>query len=220
MCDRKTSSLFAEQVVGRYPDVVKHDLGMPTQRRVRIAKTVVDRRSCTPGVSRGIRIIECRRCRSASGSVTPITTSNLHRSRKAPLAHHFRPLMTYSSPSRLIRVSRLLGSELATAGSVMVKVDRIVPSKSGTSHWSHCSGEPNSASSSMFPVSGAEQFVASGASSLLQPVISANGAYCKFVRPAPQRVSGRNRFHSLGDPFERLLHRRFEGERECPAAVT
>ena len=59
-----------------------------------------------------------------------------------------------------------------------------------------CSGEPNSASTSMLPVSGAAQFSASGASAALCPVISASGAYCRFVRPAPPECPGRNRFHS------------------------
>jgi hypothetical protein len=49
---------------------------------------------------------------------------------------------------------------------------------------------------SMFPVSGAAQFVASGAIHGLRPVISANGAYSSTESPAPQRGSGRNMFHS------------------------
>ncbi len=48
----------------------------------------------------------------------------------------------------------------------------------------------------MFPVSGAAQLSASGATCGLRPVISASGAYCRFVRPAPRSASGRNRFHS------------------------
>ena len=37
----------------------------------------------------------------------------------------------------------------------------------------------------MLPVSGAEQFSASGAIHGLRPVISASGAYCRLVSPAP-----------------------------------
>jgi hypothetical protein len=49
----------------------------------------------------------------------------------------------------------------------------------------------------MFPVSGAEQFSASGAIQGLRPVISASGAYCRLVSPAPcSWTAGRNRFHS------------------------
>ena len=49
----------------------------------------------------------------------------------------------------------------------------------------------------MFPVSGAEQLSASGAIHGLRPVISASGAYCRLVRPAPcSWIGGRNRFHS------------------------
>ena len=51
------------------------------------------------------------------------------------------------------------------------------------------------ASTSMLPVSGAAQLSASGASCGLRPVISASGAYCRLVRPAPCSASGRNRFH-------------------------
>ena len=47
----------------------------------------------------------------------------------------------------------------------------------------------------MLPVSGAAQLSASGAM-WLRPVISASGAYSRFVSPAPKRSSGRNRFHS------------------------
>ena len=48
----------------------------------------------------------------------------------------------------------------------------------------------------MFPVSGAEQLMASGAIHGLWPVISASGAYWRLVRPAPNSwVRGRNRFH-------------------------
>ncbi len=49
----------------------------------------------------------------------------------------------------------------------------------------------------MLPVSGAEQLIASGAIHTLRPVISASGAYWRFVSPAPYScVRGRKRFHS------------------------
>ena len=62
----------------------------------------------------------------------------------------------------------------------------------------------------MFPVSGAEQFSASGPSSGLRPVISASGAYSRLVRPAPHSSPGMKRFHSPCDPRLRLqlLHDR------------
>src|SRR5579862_859274 len=47
----------------------------------------------------------------------------------------------------------------------------------------------------MFPVSGAEQFIASEAIAL-QPMISARAPYSRLVRPGPKRLSGRNRFQS------------------------
>ena len=69
----------------------------------------------------------------------------------------------------------LLASELATAGSVIAKQDLIVPSSSGVSHWPRCSPVPKSASSSMLPVSGAEQFIVSDAI-IERPRSSATGA--------------------------------------------
>ena len=83
----------------------------------------------------------------------------------------------------------------ATSGSVIPKHERISPSSSGCSQRSCCSGVPNCASTSMFPVSGAAQLIASGAISMLRPVISASGAYSRFVSPGPCASSGRKRFH-------------------------
>ncbi len=113
----------------------------------------------------------------------------------APEMNHLRPVITYSSPSRSIRVLTLRASEEATSGSVIANADRISPSSSGSSHCACWSGVPNSDSSSMLPVSGAAQFVAIGARFGLRPVSSASGAYCVLVSPAP-RSPGRNRFHS------------------------
>ena len=79
------------------------------------------------------------------------------------MVHHLRPLMTYSSPSRSIRVAMFVASELATSGSVIAKPERISPSSSGRSQRSFCSGVPNRCSTSMLPVSGAAQLIASGA---------------------------------------------------------
>ena len=68
-----------------------------------------------------------------------------------------------------------VASELATAGSVIANAERISPSSSGASQRSFCSSVPNWASTSMFPVSGAEQLHASEAM-WLRPMISASGA--------------------------------------------
>jgi hypothetical protein len=78
----------------------------------------------------------------------------------------------------------------------MQKAERICASSSGVSQRSFCSALPNSASSSMLPVSGAAQLNAAGASDGEWPMISASGAYCRLVRPAPPECLGRNRFHS------------------------
>ena len=79
----------------------------------------------------------------------------------------------------------LVASDDATSGSVIANADRMLPSSSGVSHRSCCSGVPNIASTSMFPVSGAEQLRAGGARWPLRPVISASGAYWRLVSPAP-----------------------------------
>src|SRR6478736_6291947 len=138
-------------------------------------------------------IIDCCRWVAASTSVLPITISSRQRGSAAPLDHHLVPLTTYSSPSLSIRVPMLVASELATPGSVMQKAERISPSSNGRSHCSFCASVPIRWSSSMLPVSGAWQLIASGASSLLQPLSSASVAYSSWVRPDSE---GRNRFHN------------------------
>ena len=87
----------------------------------------------------------------------------------------------------------LVASEDATSGSVIAKADRICPSSSGSSHCDFCSAVPNMCSTSMLPVFGASQLIASGAMCEDQPVTSASAAYSTLVRP---ETSGRNRFHS------------------------
>ena len=69
----------------------------------------------------------------------------------------------------------LVASELATSGSVMMNAELISPSSSGSSQRSFCSGVPNRVRTSMLPVSGAAQLVASEAM-WLRPMISASGA--------------------------------------------
>ena len=88
-----------------------------------------------------------------------------------------------------------VASELATSGSVIAKAERISPSSSGISQRSFCSGVAKWKSTSMLPVSGAEQLQASDAMKE-RPRISASGAYSAFERPAPSVGSGRNMFHS------------------------
>ena len=91
----------------------------------------------------------------------------------------------------------LVASELATSGSVMAKHERISPRSSGASHASRCAGVANMCSSSMLPVSGAEQLNTSDAQNT-RPMISASGAYSRLARRVPGSSSasaGRNRFH-------------------------
>ena len=64
---------------------VEGDLGVPAvRRRRRSRRRVMPRRTSTPGVSRGTRIMLCWRCRSASGSVLPITMKISQRGSIAP----------------------------------------------------------------------------------------------------------------------------------------
>ncbi len=129
-------------------------------------------------------IIDCCRCGAADGSVFPITINTRQFRCNAFDANHFRPLSTYSSPSRTIDNSTFVASELATAGSVIANADAIVPSSNGVRYFSLCSAVPNNSSTSILPVSGALQLHASDAI-WLRPMISANGAYSRFVNPAP-----------------------------------
>ena len=48
-----------------------------------------------PGVSMGTRTIDCCRCAGLLRSVLPIKIPILHRSSRAPVDHHLRPLITY-----------------------------------------------------------------------------------------------------------------------------
>jgi len=111
-------------------------------------------------------------------------------------------------------VSMLLASDDATSGSVMQNADLTSPSSSGMSQRSICSALPNSASSSMLPVSGAEQFSASGAIAPLRPVISASGAYCRLVSPAPYFSAIRPAWSSSpSGPGARTVRNRFHRPR-------
>ena len=83
-----------------------------------------------------------------------------------------------------MRISMFVASELATSGSVIAKAERISPSSSGRSQRSFCSSVPKSVSTSMLPVSGAEQLHASDAM-WLRPMISASGAYSALASPGP-----------------------------------
>src|SRR5215210_1398666 len=142
--------------------------------------------------------MDCCSWRLASGSVLPMKMEILQRRFPAPVDHHLHPFITYSSPSRSMRLWMLVASDDATSGSVMQKHDRISPSSNGFSHRSCCSGEPYRTRTSMFPVSGALQLKTSGAMRL-RPMISHSGAYSRLERPAPYSESGKNMFQSPAD---------------------
>ena len=65
---------------------------------------------------------------------------------------------------------------------------RICPARSGLSHFSFCAADPYLAMTSIFPVSGAAQFVASEAV-LDRPKISAMRPYSRLVKPPAPLVS-------------------------------
>lgn len=90
----------------------------------------------------GTRIMDCWRCVGAVLSVLPMKMDILQRGSIAPEIHHLRPLITYSSPSRVMSDSMLVASEDATAGSVMAKQERMSPESSGSSHCFFCCSLP------------------------------------------------------------------------------
>src|SRR5262245_60794406 len=149
----------------------------------------------TPFASSGTRIIDCCLCAGADGSVLPMKIEILHRGSPAPEVHHLRPLITYSSPSRAIDDCMLVASDEATSGSVIAKQDRISPLSSGVSHRVLGSSVPYRTSTSILPVSGAEQLKTS-ADHGTRPIISHSGAYSRLVNPPPYSLSGRNKFHN------------------------
>ena len=92
----------------------------------------------------------------------------------------------------------LVASDDATSGSVIEKHERIVPSSIGFNQRSRCAGVANRCSSSVLPVSGALQLKTSEAHGM-RPMISAIGAYCRFVMRVPGSSAlspGRNMFQS------------------------
>mmetsp|Transcript_2048 Transcript_2048/g.5049 ORF Transcript_2048/g.5049 Transcript_2048/m.5049 type:complete len:243 (-) Transcript_2048:282-1010(-) len=152
-------------------------------------KTAMGRMIWTPGASRGTRIMLCCRWSAPSKLVRPRKMKTLHSGRQAPLIHHLCPLITYSSPSRSIREEMLVASLEATPGSVMAKALRICPASRGLSHCSFCSGVPYFSRTSMFPVSGAVQFIARFARGNA-PSSSPMGAYSSTESPL---TSGRKK---------------------------
>eukprot|EP01139_Manchomonas_bermudensis_P008366 Amastigsp_a187915_2.p3 type:complete len:150 gc:universal Amastigsp_a187915_2:371-820(+) len=100
------------------------------------------RRTLTPGALMGTRIIDCCRWSSPVVAVLPITMSTAHLGSPAPEVHHLRPLITYSSPSRSMRVQMFDASDDATAGSVIANPERMRPSSSGSSHCRFWSSVP------------------------------------------------------------------------------
>mmetsp|Transcript_56812 Transcript_56812/g.133784 ORF Transcript_56812/g.133784 Transcript_56812/m.133784 type:complete len:263 (+) Transcript_56812:292-1080(+) len=168
-------------------------------------KTVRSRTITTPGASIGTRTMLCCLWVGADVSVLPIKMATLQRGSLAPDVHHLRPLRMRVSPSATMEDRMLVASEEATAGSVIAKHDRISPSSNGCSHCCFCLGEPKRRSTSMLPVSGAEQLNTSDAWGQV-PITSAITAYSTLVNPAPivglpslsgaAKSAGTHKFHN------------------------
>src|SRR3989344_3535673 len=86
-----------------------------------------------PLASAGTSTMLCCGWRGAGGGGLPLGVDTAPRRAGAPEIHHLRPLITYSSPWRSMRVSMLVASLDATSGSVIAKAERILPSSSGLS---------------------------------------------------------------------------------------
>lgn len=143
------------------------------------------RRILTPGCPAGTITTDCWRYGFGSlGFDFPITRYSLHLGSPAPELHHFEPFSTYSLPSRRISRSMFFASALARIRSVITKALRISPFSSGISHCCFCASLPYFARTSILPVSGAEQFMASLAMSDL-PRSSAMRPYSRLVKATP-----------------------------------
>ena len=126
----------------------------------------------------------------------PLPLESLSRPRKrqisqegcmAPVIHHLCPDTVTVFPFLSIGAQILVASLLATAGSVMAKQLLISPRSKGSNHSIVCLVVPNRISTSMFPVSGAEQLKISLAKGHL-PMISAMSMYSLFDRPGPRSL--------------------------------
>ena len=128
--------------------------------------------------------------------------------------HHLRPLMTYSSPSRSIRVSMLVASSSCHVrlGHRERRPDLAVEQR--TQPAAPCA--PRCRTASAPPCCPCPARCSSSPptqDAALRPMISASGAYSAFVRPGPHSAWGWNRFHSprcAGLRLELLDDRRVE----------
>src|SRR5262249_51808690 len=88
------------------------------------SNTVSNRLIFTLGKSIGIRIIDCCLCTGAFGSVFFMKIAILYLGSPALEDHHFRLLIMYSVPSRMIFALMFVVSEEAMLGSVIAKHER------------------------------------------------------------------------------------------------
>ena len=163
--DREAVALAADQVRRRHADAVEDDLGVPavaarrrTRRRSGPARRARRGRPAGTRIMRLLPVPRRVRVRLAHDDEEPAV--RVHRAGGPPLAAGDDVLVAVALDPRLdvggVGASRRPARSCRTRSGSR-------PSSSGSSHRSCCSGVPNMARTSMFPVSGAEQFIASGA---------------------------------------------------------
>ena len=171
------------------------------------------RTTVTPGVSIGTRIIEWRRCGSASGSETPMRIANLHAGRRRAA----RP--------PLVRVDHVV---VAVALDAARDVGGVASSRPTARSSRSTSGSRRRAAARATAPAAAACRTGRGSpccrcraprsswprrAAADAPMISHSGAYSRLVSPAPCSASGRKRFQRprcarLG--LQLLHHRRVE----------
>ena len=198
----KPVALLADQVRRRHPDVLEARARRGRRARGRRTRsTVIGRdRPSSPGVSRGTRIIDCCRCRAAVRVGLAHHDEDLalgvHRAGDPPLAAVERRTRRRRARCgsrcwwrrrrrRRARSSRTpSGSRPSSSG---VEPALLLLGRAEHRQHLHVAGVRRGA---------VQRRAARGGR--LRPVISASGAYCRLVSPAPRSPCspGRKRFHS------------------------
>ena len=93
--DLEAAPLAEQHVRRRHPHVLEQHLAVAVRRVVEAEHRQHAARPCTPGVSRGTRIIDCCRCgRACRDRSCPSRSAICSAGRPRRTIHHLRPLMT------------------------------------------------------------------------------------------------------------------------------
>src|SRR5215469_8161629 len=140
--DLKAPALAEQHIRRRHPDIVEDHLGM-AMRRLVVAENGQYAFDDDPGMRQrhqdhrlpavAVRVVGIRLAHNDQH-----LAARVERSRGPPL----RPLITYSLPSRRMRVSMLAASDEAISGLVIAKAERISPASNGSSQCRRCSAVP------------------------------------------------------------------------------